>query len=154
MEYCPCKNAYLPYQPFHSFGENIYWYPNLLAYTSISEIIYERLYKGKLINRHVVQSQLTEVYLSKLLSDFNVIQDENDKDFWDTKNTKAGDFDALAYKNGFLIHFELKQSSKLKNEFGERNFFKTKLIEKANEQIPRTQKYINIYKHQGRVWKI
>jgi len=132
----------LNFQPILSIDETLFWYPNLLAYTSISELIFESLLEKGTIELSNIQSDISEEILSKSLerAGFKIINDKKDKSFIDFEG-KNGDFDALAYKNGTLLHFELKQSHK-RNDPKKLKLLKSDFDKKGKNQIPRIQKYI------------
>ena len=136
------SNIKLIFQPILSINETLYWYPNLFAFTSMSELIYESLLETKQIELHQIQTQITENFLSERLKNagFKIIHKDNDREFIDFDG-KNGDLDAVAYKNGTLLHFELKQSH-IRNDPEKIISLRNTFIKKGEEQIPRIQKYL------------
>jgi hypothetical protein len=102
----------------------------------------ENLITKKLISIHRFQTEYFEENLNtifKKLGYKTIIKKEN-KVFKDHQGRALGDFDVLAYKNGKMIHMQLKLTSS-RNSYYERYSWKS-VIKKAAEQLEIGNKFI------------
>jgi hypothetical protein len=128
--YNPNENVQVGYNPFFRIGDNVYWMPNMVAYHLFSEKLFDNLLSKKLINFDRPQTNFYESNLKIVFRKFGykVIENDSKKIIKKENGRPIGDFDLLAYKEGKLIHLQLKLTH-IRNSFYERY----KWIEKLNE---------------------
>ena len=129
--------------PFFRLGNDLYWMPNLVAFQCFAESLIENLIKKKLVVIHKFQTNYFEKSLNNLFKSYGykVIIDDRNKIYRSPEGKELGDFDVLAFKNGILIHMQLKLTN-IRNNYLDRWRWKKNQLKEAVGQIERGNKYI------------
>jgi Zn finger protein HypA/HybF involved in hydrogenase expression len=128
--------------PFFIIDKHLYWLPNMVAFNSFAEKLIENLVGKDIISVHRLQTKYFEKNLMNIFQKFNykVIEVEKNKIIKDEHGKDKGDFDVLVYKDGNLIHMELKLTNS-RNSYFERYKWK-KSLDIASNQLSFGKKYI------------
>lgn len=110
LTYDPDSETSVARTPFFRIGDRILWLPNTMGCASSAENLMETLLANEKISIDKLQTEVYEDSLKKIFHslDYYVISNDKDKIFKDNRGQHAGDFDLLAYRNGHLLHFQLK----------------------------------------------
>ncbi len=129
--------------PFFRLGNDLYWMPNLVAFQCFAESLIENLIKNKLVVIHKFQTNYFEKSLNNLFKGYGykVVIDDRNKIYRSPEGKELGDFDVLAFKNGILIHMQLKLTN-IRNNYLDRWRWKKNQLKEAVEQIESGNKYI------------
>lgn len=131
-------NDGLTRMPFFIFEKQLCWIPNMIAYAVFSELLLETLIEKKLITIHKIQTDYYERNLKCFFEGYGykIINNDADKEMKIGKENSKGDFDLLTWKDGHLIFFQLKITTKAnRNTYYGRKIWRDKALCKAAEQI-------------------
>ncbi len=129
--------------PFFRLGNDLCWMPNLVAFQCFAESLIENLIEKKIVVIHQFQTNYFERSLNNLFKSYSykVIIDEQNKIYRSPDGKRLGDFDVMAFKNGILIHIQLKLTN-TRNNYYDRWLWKSNQLKDAVSQIERGNKYI------------
>lgn len=141
------ENALMSFQALFCIKKKIYWLPNALAYTSPAEMIFNTMISQDLLKEDHQLSRITEraVYTWFKGAGFKIFAEDDDHKYYDDKDKLLGDFDAMAYKDGHLYHFEIKLTH-TRNDLMDKMSYKQGKFSKARKQLSQGRAYISSHK--------
>lgn len=131
-------------KPFFSIDDTLCWLPNMVAHASFAENLAENIISAIGEEVHEERGKVFERMLNRLFNKagYKTLIDEKYKNLPGEKKDKPlGDLDVLAWKDGHIIHLELKITN-VRQEYAEREKWKQTKLKKAGVQCETVQEFI------------
>ncbi len=132
--------------PFFKIGDRLCWFPTIVRISSFSENLIENLVAQKKLVLHHFQTKVYEEGINQIFKakGFASLVALPSKEYKTADKSLHGDFDVLAYKNGHLLHFELKLTG-VRNHYRERATWRDNQLKHAGQQLGKGRSFIEAH---------